>query len=139
MAAQSISIGYVWFSIDGRVGRSVYWLWYFLPIFVINIVAPILDEIIGTLYMTSSGVPIGIIATAVGIFSLWPMIAVGAKRCHDRNRSGWYQLVYLIPFFGALWMFIYLGFLAGTEGSNRFGPDPLDDNKPLGSPELAQS
>ena len=139
MAAQSMSIGYVWFSFDGRVGRSVYWLWYFLPIFVINVVAGFLDPIVGTQYVTSSGVPIGIIATVVGIFSLWPMIAVGAKRCHDQDRSGWYQLIYLIPFIGALWMFIYLGFLLGTEGSNRFGPAPLDNGESLGSRELAQN
>ena len=105
---------------------------------VLNIVASIMDPILGTLMVTSSGIPIGMISLVVSVLSLWPMIAAGTKRCHDRDRSGWFQLTYLIPLFGALWMFIYLGFLIGTEGSNRFGPDPLDGNEPLDSRELAQ-
>jgi hypothetical protein len=47
------------------------------------------------------------------------------KRWHDRDKSGWWVLIGLIPVIGGLWMIIECGFLKGTEGSNRFGPDPL--------------
>jgi uncharacterized membrane protein YhaH (DUF805 family) len=50
---------------------------------------------------------------------------VGAKRCHDRNRSGWFQLISLVPIVGALWLLFDLGILRGTDGPNRFGPAPL--------------
>ena len=47
---------------------------------------------------------------------MWFQWAQGAKRCHDRNCSGWWQLV---PFY-ALWML----FAEGTRGPNEYGPDP---------------
>ena len=74
--------------------------------------------------MTSLREPIGIMSVVVTLLALWPAIAAGAKRCHDRNRSGWFQLVFLIPivFF---WPIIEIYFLRGTKGTNRFGPDPL--------------
>jgi len=46
----------------------------------------------------------------------WFLFAQGAKRCHDMNNSGWYQLV---PFY-ILWMLFY----QGTAGPNNYGPDP---------------
>ncbi len=52
-------------------------------------------------------------------------LAVSVKRCHDRDRSGWFLLIYFIPIIGELWVSIELGFLRGTAGANRFGPDPL--------------
>ena len=125
MSARSMSIGHVWFSFQGRMNRKVWWLWYFLPILVLTIVFNILDGLLGTFYMVSPEVPLGYFSTAFGLLSMWIGLAAGAKRCHDRGRSGWFQLLYLIPFFGAIFMFVYVGFLAGTEGENRFGPDPL--------------
>ena len=82
---------------------------------------------------------------------LWLGLAVVFRRLHDRNRSGWWLLVLsLVPLIilvaldskadvgGAfaelaltlvggvlgLWGFIEIGFLRGTRGKNRFGPDP---------------
>jgi uncharacterized membrane protein YhaH (DUF805 family) len=52
---------------------------------------------------------------------IWFLWAQGAKRCHDRNNSGWYQL---IPFYG-LWML----FAEGDSGENYYGDDPKSDNK----------
>lgn len=47
---------------------------------------------------------------------LWFLWAQGAKRCHDRGNSGWYQL---IPFYG-FWMI----FAEGEKGPNEYGLDP---------------
>jgi len=44
------------------------------------------------------------------------LLAQGAKRCHDRDNSGWYQI---IPFYG-LWML----FADGDEGNNSYGDSP---------------
>lgn len=48
--------------------------------------------------------------------ALWFLWAQGAKRCHDRGNSGWYQI---IPFYG-LWML----FADGEECENEYGVDP---------------
>ena len=126
MTERRMSLGFVWFSFEGRINRSVYYLWYVLPVLAITIVAGFLDQLLGTFYMTSTGEPImGTIGAVVGLLTLWPAIAAGAKRCHDRNRSGWFQLVYLIPIVN-LWPIVEIYFLRGTKGANRFGPDPLE-------------
>ena len=61
----------------------------------------------------------------LALLLLWPNLVVGIKRCHDRDRPGWWLLLGLIPILGALWLLVELGFLRGTQGPNRFGPDPL--------------
>jgi uncharacterized membrane protein YhaH (DUF805 family) len=90
----------------------------------------------------------------LGIVIFISSLAVGVKRLHDRNKSGWYLvLFYIIPsilivagiavgtimedsimiasILGlvaaaiGIWAFIELGCLRGTVGANRYGPDPL--------------
>ena len=46
----------------------------------------------------------------------WAVLAQGAKRCHDRGNSGWWQL---IPFY-VLWML----FADSKTGENDYGPNP---------------
>src|SRR3546814_14546367 len=58
---------------------------------------------------------------------LWPGIVIAIKRWHDRDKSGWWILIVLIPIVGPIWALVENGFLAGTAGPNRFGPDPLQD------------
>ncbi len=59
------------------------------------------------------------------LVTIVPSIMVQVRRCHDRGRSGWFILCSLIPVAGPIWVLVELGFLRGTEGPNRFGPDPL--------------
>ena len=56
------------------------------------------------------------------VASLYPNVVVGVKRLHDRNKSGWFWLLNMIPLVN-IWMFIEMYFLAGTPGENRFGPE----------------
>ncbi len=46
------------------------------------------------------------------------------KRCHDLDWSGWCSVFLLVPIVGFVF-FLYLTFTKGTDGPNRFGPDPL--------------
>ena len=71
------------------------------------------------------GIVVGIVGVLLFVFFIWATIAINAKRCHDRGRSGWFQLINLIPLIGQTWLFIETGLLKGTEGENRFGADPL--------------
>ncbi|MGB3808966.1 MAG: DUF805 domain-containing protein [Parvibaculum sp.] len=62
----------------------------------------------------------------VGLILLWPWLALSVKRAHDRDRSGWFLLLFLVPILN-IWPAIELTCVAGTPGSNRFGTDPLAD------------
>lgn len=120
------SIVWVWTSFEGRIGRGTYWLKFFVPYLVITIVLNIIDMAAGlSIDDGMGGGGIGILSSIFALIGIWFSLAVGAKRCHDRGRSGWFQAIALIPIIGAIWLLIELGFLKGTEGENRFGPDPL--------------
>ncbi len=62
-----------------------------------------------------------------GLFGLvlaWTHLAVFVKRWHDRDKSGWWVLINLIPIIGWLWTLVECGFLDGTRGPNKYGPSP---------------
>ena len=50
---------------------------------------------------------------------LIPLLAVGARRLHDSNHSGWWQLMALIPVAGWLVLLVFM-LLPGDEQENRF-------------------
>lgn len=108
-------------SFKGRISRSQYWLQFTLPYILILCLATFIDvAMAGGKHQT-----VGLFTVLVWLLSIWPSFAVAAKRCHDHDRSGWWLLISLIPIVGPLWLLIELGFLRGTIGANRFGPDPI--------------
>src|SRR5262249_44348098 len=102
----------------GRTTRRRFWLGFVAPFLLLFILAILWDP------------PIAPPLTTLAVMgaSVWPGIAVGAKRFHDRDKSGWFLLIFLVPVLGLLWLLIELGFFRGTVGHNRFGPDPLVSN-----------
>jgi len=54
---------------------------------------------------------------------IWILVAVQIERWHDRDKSGWWFLINLVPIIGWLWVLIECGFLRGTAGPNRFGDE----------------
>jgi uncharacterized membrane protein YhaH (DUF805 family) len=123
-----------WFGFQGRIRRRTWWLGYVLPLVGISILAAVLDIALGFTRvedaMPAEGYEfaaqgIGPFGVAGLVLSLWGGIVGQIKRWHDRDKSGWFVLVNLIPFVGPIWVLVELGFLRGTAGPNRFGPDPL--------------
>ena len=55
---------------------------------------------------------------------IWASLAINVKRWHDRDKSGLWILIGVIPILGPIWNFIETGCLRGTVGPNRFGNDP---------------
>ncbi|TIV62628.1 MAG: DUF805 domain-containing protein, partial [Mesorhizobium sp.] len=112
---------YLLTSFDGRINRAKFWAG--IGIFIaIAIVAFILDSILGTRFTTNSGAQVGAIGILVTLASIYFAIALYAKRWHDRNKSGWWTLIGLIPIIGGIWLLIELGILEGTRGANQYGP-----------------
>jgi len=112
------------FSTQGRVPRSVYWIYQlsYLGIYIISI---LLDSLFGTYNSNQS---LGCFSSIVLIFGAITGLAVLIKRCHDRNRSGWFLLLGLVPLFN-IWVGIELAFFSGTQGSNDYGPEFVLKNR----------
>ncbi|HEY2762687.1 MAG TPA: DUF805 domain-containing protein [Pseudonocardiaceae bacterium] len=52
-----------------------------------------------------------------------PTLAVGARGLHDTGRTGWWQLIGIIPFIGAIVLIVFFA-IDGERQPNAYGPDP---------------
>jgi len=119
---EAISSGfrnYVGFS--SRASRSEFWYWTLFTVLV-SIVTSIIDlEVFDLEVLSSSVTPF---SSIWGLATLLPSLAIGVRRLHDTDRSGWWWLLSFIPLIGIIVLIVFWCF-EGTRGPNRFGPDPL--------------
>jgi uncharacterized membrane protein YhaH (DUF805 family) len=101
---------------EGRAARSEYWYWV-LFVVLLGAVTSVLDL---ALFPGNELSPLNLISTIV---LLLPNIAVSARRLHDIDRTGWWLLL-VFTIIGGL-VLLYWAFVKGTNGVNRYGPDPL--------------
>jgi len=94
---------------NGRARRKEFWMFYlinFIIAFVIGIIAGMISfPLLGTIY---------------SLAVLVPTLAVGVRRIHDGNKSGWFIL---IPFYN-----LYLLIIEGDKGANEYGEDPKNES-----------
>jgi uncharacterized membrane protein YhaH (DUF805 family) len=103
---ESMSTCFIKFSdFSGRAVRSEYW-WFILFVAVGSVVCGRIGSVVE-----------GVFQLAVFV----PMIAVGARRLHDTNRSGWLQLLWLIPLVG--WI-IVISFMAELSKEPKPSVEP---------------
>lgn len=102
---------------DGRLNRQPFWIG--------NIVLTVISLIGSGIGAAIGGAVGGLISVIFGLGVLYPAICIAIKRCHDRDKSGWWVCIMLIPLIGSIWYFVEFGCMRGTEGPNRFGQDPL--------------
>ena len=115
-AIQSGFNKYVGFT--GRAARSEFWYWA-LFVFIVNLIAKFIDSAMGA-DMTH----VGLVGGIVGLALFLPGLAMTIRRLHDRDKSGWWVLLVLIPLIGAIILLIWF-IMRGTQGPNRFGEDPV--------------
>ncbi|MBN1756915.1 MAG: DUF805 domain-containing protein [Chitinispirillaceae bacterium] len=123
ISSPEMTIGRALFSFDGRMCRADYWLKGVLPMLPFGLLNNILFYVVHTNEAMA-------FAAVIGVLSLWPGLALIVKRLHDRNHSGWYALMMLIPIVGPFIIMIEVAFLRGTVGPNRFGGDLIKDSQP---------
>jgi uncharacterized membrane protein YhaH (DUF805 family) len=107
----------LYFGFAGRITRREFWLY--------GVLALLALAVFGHALLAIAGVAPRHAEALINLLLLWPALAVSVKRWHDRDKSGWWVLINLIPLVGTLWALVDNGFLRGTAGPNRFGPDPL--------------
>jgi uncharacterized membrane protein YhaH (DUF805 family) len=142
------------FSLHGRLNRARYWM-----AAVIYIVAFAVGGVLAALLGSIGFVLLGLIYLAAIVSG----VMVARLRLHDRDKSGWWLVLFyfgpsiltaagrgvlgggigsgvialildLAGFAIAIWAIVELGFLRGTAGANRFGPDPLAPVTPAPAP-----
>ena len=124
---------------SGRALRSEFW-WYVLFIFIAQIVLGMVDraafgpsELMNMSATGMQGMQDGMgfafsyqPQPITGIFmlaTLVPSLAVGARRLHDTGRSGWWQLLVLIPLIGVIVLIVFWA-SKGSDSENTYGPAP---------------
>lgn len=85
---------------EGTAGRAEYW-WFFLFALLVTAVGTVINQTLGE-----------VVLLAV----LLPLLAVGCRRLRDSGQSGWWQLLFLLPF-----GFVVVFYLLAAQGKNA-GP-----------------
>jgi uncharacterized membrane protein YhaH (DUF805 family) len=159
-----MNFGHILFGFHGRINRAKYWLaglfWAVVAIIVFGAMAgmvgkdilalgsePTGEEIVRVIFRYGIGLVLVFLVVVVPMTVSW--LAIGIKRLHDRDQSGWWIVLFylapsvvsaigessgshgislvlsLVSFAISIWGLVVLGFLRGTRGPNRYGPDPL--------------
>jgi uncharacterized membrane protein YhaH (DUF805 family) len=92
---------------NGRAARPEFW-WFIAAQFLAGLILNMVLPMLGMLF---------------SLAVLLPTLAAGSRRLHDIGKSGWLQLLGLIPVIGWL-ILIYWGAQPGQPESNQYGPPP---------------
>jgi uncharacterized membrane protein YhaH (DUF805 family) len=102
---------------NGRASRPEFW-WFALACFLVAVVFNLLRlELLGAL---------------VNLALLLPSLAVGSRRLHDIGKSGWFQLIWLIPLIG--WAIMIYWLVQPSAGPNEYGEGPAPADVPAEMP-----
>ncbi|MAP57342.1 MAG: DUF805 domain-containing protein [Chloroflexi bacterium] len=104
---------------SGRAKRAEFW-WFFLFCMIVGLMGSVIDAALGLDAAIGGN---GVFTTLIQLATFLPSIAVGSRRLHDTNRSGWWQLLWIVVFIGWIPLIIWLASTSKNE-NNRFGDEP---------------
>ncbi|MFH1300659.1 MAG: DUF805 domain-containing protein [Planctomycetota bacterium] len=109
---------------SGRARRKEYWMF-----FLFNMIISFGVALVGGLIGDRNGLFALSLPALYTLFIFLPSLAVTVRRLHDTNRSGWWILISLVPFFGALILFVFT-ILDSDPNSNVYGANPKLTSEP---------
>lgn len=95
----------------GRATRTEYWM-FVLFYLIFYIVLAVIDAMLDSYILT----------TIYSLALLVPSVSVAARRLHDTGKSGWWQLIALIPLLGAIILIVFLA--QDSHDDNEYGLNP---------------
>lgn len=99
---------------NGRASRSQFW-YFLLFTNIISLMLSLADQgIFGTT----------VLSAIWGLAVLLPQLAVGSRRLHDTGKSGWLQLLILIPCVGLIVLIVFWA-KATVSGPNAYGSETV--------------
>jgi uncharacterized membrane protein YhaH (DUF805 family) len=97
----------------GRARRKEYWM-FILFYLIFNLVLALVDKLLG--------LGIDLFSLLYSLALLIPSISIAARRLHDTGRSGWWQLILLIPLIGIIVLIVFL--TQDSQEDNEYGTNP---------------
>lgn len=104
------------FTFNGRINRAAY--------FGYSLLFGLIPTVIGLITFYTESIMLIILHLILTIVMFIPTLCITIQRFHDIERPGYHYFLGFIPFYN-----IYLGlvllFKRGTNGSNKYGKNPL--------------
>ena len=122
--AVKICLGKKYADFSTRASRKEFWsfalfYWFLcLAMFMISILVDVVFEHSFQMFRLMVGVSV-----IIALLLMVPPYAVCVRRLHDTGRSGWWILLYFIPYIGAIALLIML--CRKSDEDNKYGPKPL--------------
>ena len=121
-----------YFTFSGRAGRWEFW-WFFFNFAVIVVfynflaIHYFLEPLMSAIYDHDIGSIIffGILYNLPLLVLITPFTAVTTRRLHDVGKSGWWQLIDLIPWKGLILILVWCAFKTKPEG-DKYGEAPAE-------------
>jgi uncharacterized membrane protein YhaH (DUF805 family) len=92
---------------NGRARRKEYWI--FILIYTV------INAVLNALGMD-------VISMIIALVLLVPSVSIAARRLHDTGRTGWWQLIALIPIVGFIILIVFLA--QDSHDANDYGANP---------------
>ncbi|MFS8112810.1 DUF805 domain-containing protein [Rhizobium jaguaris] len=121
-----------YFKLSGRLSRKGYWM-YFLELMCCSFVLGLVDAVFHIPHVP--GLPIGWLLGSFLLVMAIPNWTATVRRLHDANWRGWWVLVCLVPYIGAIAVTIVCIF-PSSPAAARFG-DPSSDGPRSDGGEVA--
>lgn len=99
---------------QGRTQRRGYW-YFVLFNFLASIICVVID------YALAVTIGLSFVDMLYGLATLIPSLALGARRLHDIGKSGWWQLIALIPIIGWIILIVWMA-TESAHHDNQYGP-----------------
>ena len=110
---KAIKLGFKnYFKFSGRSTRAEYWWWLLFTVLA-GIVLNVVNTLTGTM---------GMLVFLFELAILVPSLALGARRLHDINRTGWWLLLWFVLVIGWIVLIVW-AIKRGDECTNKYGPD----------------
>ncbi|CAD7720157.1 Inner membrane protein YhaI [Xanthomonas hydrangeae] len=112
---------------SGRSRRKEYWMFFLLQMIVLLVLGGIFGIAAAIGGGDNGPGPLAWVVSAiimiVGLAMMVPGIAVTVRRLHDQGKSGWFYLISLVPYVGAIVLLVFMC-MDGTPGPNEYGESP---------------
>jgi uncharacterized membrane protein YhaH (DUF805 family) len=111
-----LAVLYKYTVIEGRARRKEFW-----QFLLVNLIVGFVLGIFGAIPVL--GQLFRLVASLFSLAIMVPNFTVGVRRLHDRDKSGWFLLIMLIPLVGGIILLVFCA-MEGTHGNNKYGADP---------------